>query len=377
MNARKDVVIVNCFDTYEHRVDLLVQYFESRGHNVHVLTSDWLHFHKTVRTQCPQGYEMIHAKPYTKNLSVGRLLSHHYFAKDVLARLEELAPKLLWVMAPPNSLVVRAADYKKAHSECKLVLDFIDMWPETMPISKFKSIPPFTNWRDLRDKNVAAADAVVTECDLYHNLLEKHYDPANIHTLYLARKAGEYYSKPKPPENRIALCYLGSINNIIDIPCIAQIIQGIDGKVDLHIIGDGEKRQELIDTAQQAGANVIFHGKVYDPGEKQKIFDQCHFGLNIMKDTVFVGLTMKSIDYFEYGLPIINNIKGDTWQFVEQEGIGINVGNGRYIDRETIDDIQRNRKQVRVFFQENFTEIKFYDRAQEILASLSTERNTL
>lgn len=367
MNTKKDVVIVNCFDTYEHRVDLLVRYFERLGRNVHVLTSDWLHFHKTVRTECPQGYEMLHVKPYTKNLSVGRLRSHHYFAKDVLARLEELAPKLLWVMAPPNSLVERAADYKKSHPDCKLVLDFIDMWPETMPISKFKSMPPFTNWRDLRDKNVAAADAVVTECDLYHTLLEKHYDPANIHTLYLARKAGACCSQPKLPEDRIALCYLGSINNIIDIPCIAEIIQGIDGKVDLHIIGDGEKRQELIDAAQQAGANVIFHGKVYDPVEKQEIFDQCHFGLNIMKDSVFVGLTMKSMDYFEYGLPIINNIRGDTWQFVEQEGIGVNMTSGKTISREAIDSSQQTRGHVRTFFLEHFTVEVFEQRVEVIL----------
>ena len=43
-----------------------------------------------------------------------------------------------------------------------------------------------------------------------------------------------------------------------------------------------------------------------------------------MKKSVCVGLTMKSIDYFEFGLPIINNIKGDTWNAVEEYGIGIN-----------------------------------------------------
>lgn len=373
MNTQRDVVIVNCFDTYEHRVELLVRYFESRKQSVLVLTSDWLHFHKSVRTQCPQNYEMIHVYPYTKNLSVGRLRSHHYFAKDVLTRLDKLKPKLLWVMVPPNSLVERAAEYKKAHSECKLVLDFIDMWPETMPISKFKSMPPFTNWRDLRDTNLVAADAIVTECDLYHTILEKHYAPDNIHTLYLARKAGEYCSRPQLPEDRVALCYLGSINNIIDIPLIVQIIKGIQQSVDFHIIGDGENCQMLIDAAQQAGANVVFHGKVYDSREKQQIFDRCHFGLNIMKKSVFVGLTMKSIDYFEGGLPIINNIKGDTWQFVEQKGIGINVETGKNINWETIDTIQRNRKFVRTFFQENFTEETFHNRVHEILARMNTE----
>ena len=33
---------------------------------------------------------------------------------------------------------------------------------------------------------------------------------------------------------------------------------------------------------------------------------------------------MKSIDYFCYGVPLINNIPGDTWQLVDEYGIGIN-----------------------------------------------------
>ena len=31
-----NVAIVNCFDTYEHRVDLLVKYFKSNDDNVKV-----------------------------------------------------------------------------------------------------------------------------------------------------------------------------------------------------------------------------------------------------------------------------------------------------------------------------------------------------
>ena len=75
--------------------------------------------------------------------------------------------------------------------------------------------------------------------------------------------------------------------------------------VTLHIIGDGESKQELIDAAKAGGATVEYHGKIHDPQDKQDIFDKCHFGLNIMK-SVCVGLTMKSIDGFLS--PIINNI---------------------------------------------------------------------
>lgn len=68
-----------------------------------------------------------------------------------------------------------------------------------------------------------------------------------------------------------------------------------------------------------------YHSKLYDAAEKQLIFDQCHFGLNIMKKDVCVGLTMKSIDYFQHGLPIINNIQADTAEIVELYKIGFNL----------------------------------------------------
>ena len=59
--------------------------------------------------------------------------------------------------------------------------------------------------------------------------------------------------------------------------------------------------------------------------KKQDIFDQYQCGLNLMVDTVFVGLTIKSLEYMSHDLPLINNIKGDTWKNVEGEQIGFNI----------------------------------------------------
>ena len=365
-----DVVIVNCFETLEHRVELLRRYFMKKGKRVHVITSDWEHFHKRTRSNCPEGYEMIHVRPYNKNLSVDRLMSHHYFAQEVRERLEEIRPKLIWTFVPPNSLAECTAIYKENHPKVKLVMDLMDMWPETMPISGFKTLPPFSCWKNLRDECVGHADAVVTECNLFQKPLEGKCPPEKMHTLYLARDWTDVSGAVNLPANRIALCYLGSINNIIDIACIEKIIRSIGTGVDLHIIGDGEKRKALIDTATKAGANVIFYGKVYDRGEKQKIMDQCHAGLNIMKKSVFVGLTMKSMDYFECGIPIINNIKGDTWQFVDEYGIGINITEDVTISAEQIQRLQKNRKQVHEFGKARFDVAVFNENLDRITSAL-------
>ena len=364
-----NIIIVNGFDTYEHRVDLLFKFFTDKGHNVRVLTSNFRHFEKTKRAEEKTGYQFFEAKPYYKNLSYQRLKSHILLSKDIFCYLDTINDKIdiLWVLIPPNSFAKDAADYKKRHNTTKLIFDLIDLWPETMPIGSMKKYFPFTIWRNLRDKNLKYADSIFTECDLYRNKLANVLCGIETQTLYLARPLIPYEPHLDLPDERINLCYLGSINNIIDIDAVAKIIFNFKKRqsVELHIVGDGERKDELIAAVKKVGASVVFHGKIYDRTEKQKIFDSCHYGLNIMKQSVCVGLTMKSMDYLEFGLPIINNIKGDTWIAVDQYAIGINM------EKYDEDDFEhysiQKRLNARSFFENNLSERVFEDKLLSII----------
>lgn len=366
-----NVAIVNCFDTYEHRVDLLYDFFRKQRNNVRIYTSNFRHIEKVKRTDKKKDYIYIDSLEYKKNISPGRLYSHHQTAKDLFKRLSGQKIDLLWVLVPPNSFVKEAAKYKIAHEDTKLVFDIIDMWPETMPLERFKKIPLVKMWRLLRDNWIKYADHVVTECDLFQEKLADVIDPGMMSTIYLAREIKPYNAKPEPPEDKISLCYLGSINNIIDIPAIVEIVKRSRAykPVVLHIIGDGETRQQLIDDVSAAGAEVIYHGKIYDPDEKQRIFDSCHYGLNVMKDTVYVGLTMKSIDYFEAGLPIINNIHGDTWDIINEKDLGINFDQS-FDSRLRAMDLAEARGKVRAFFESELSVESFENNIRKILEKI-------
>ena len=145
-----------------------------------------------------------------------------------------------------------------------------------------KKNPIFNIWMEIRNNNLYYADYVITECNLYKKILKATAGDIQAETLYLAREDKGYNPCLNLPEKEIALCYLGSINNIIDINAIECIIRDCTKKqpVIFHIIGEGEKKNLLIKTAKNAGAKVIYHGKVYDRLEKQQIFDSCHYGLN-------------------------------------------------------------------------------------------------
>ena len=327
-------VIVNCFDTYEDRVDLVHEFFKEQGYDVTVIQSDFRHFKKIHREETKEDFMFVKSKSYYKNLSVSRLLSHYKYASDAFKLVEELKPDLLYTFVPPNSLAKFAASYKKRHKELKLILDLIDLWPETMPLGKAKKFPPFKFWGAMRDKSLKYADLVITECNLYQSVLGDALKGVKTETVYLANREIDVVSNLQLSEDEIHLAYLGSINNIIDISKIKEIIETIKKvkPVTLHIIGDGESKQELIDAVKASGGTVEYYGRIYDSQEKQDIFDKCHFGLNIMKDSVCVGLTMKSIDYFQHGLPIINNIPADTTEIVEKHNVGLNVTEDLSID---------------------------------------------
>lgn len=365
-----NVVIVNCFDTYETRAEMVYNYFENNGDKVTVVASDFCHIHKTYRKDKKEDHVFVHVKEYRKNLSFARMKSHYLFAKNAFDEVEKLYPDLLYVFIPANSLVKEAAIYKKKYKNVKLIFDVIDLWPETMTMGKIKNMFPFTYWRNLRDKHIVNADYVITECDLFRDKLIEKVDNEKISTLYFA-------AKELPPEIRIcevpsdesmSLGYLGSINNIIDIDTISEIIESIKKPVELHIIGDGEKRDELIERAEKAGARVYYYGKVYDDNEKFKILSMCHFGLNIMKDTVCVGLTMKSVEYFRYSIPIINNIDGDTWKLVQCENLGINFrSKNNLLEKLESFDYLVSKEKIKLFFRENLSETRFNEQIKDIV----------
>ena len=318
---------MNCFDTYEDRIDLLHDFFINKGYDVTIIQSDFRHFKKVKRIGSKLDFIFVESKAYYKNMSVVRMVSHYRYAKKAFQLVENLKPELLYVMIPPNSLAKFAAKYKRKHNNAKLIFDLIDLWPETMPIGKIKALPPFDFWKLMRNNSLKLADVVITECDLYQQVLKDVLNGIKTETVYLAKREVKIVRNPILSKNEIHLCYLGSINNIIDIPKIKRLVNSIHRirHVTLHIIGDGESKNILINEIKNTGAIVEYHGKIYNPQKKQDIFDKCQFGLNIMKDNVCVGLTMKSIDYFQHGLPILNNIQADTAQIVSKYNIGINV----------------------------------------------------
>ena len=177
----------------------------------------------------------------------------------------------------------------------------------------------------------------------------------------------EQYIRGPVKEKRVT--YVGSLIPDKNFHILAAywkaVLQAVPDAT-LHIIGNGEMKDRLLQKAKDTGAEVIDHKELYDPSAKQMVFDQCHYGLNIMKPSVVVGLTMKSLDYLCAGLPLINTIGGDTQALCRQYDIGWNLTDEncaetvKAICRESLDEWQKKRNQAQEVYQMYFTEASFF-----------------
>lgn len=339
---------------------------EELGHDVLVVGSDYLHIEKTKRTTTDPKLVLIPTIPYEKNLSLKRIRSHLDFSRKAFRFLKDKECNLLYIVVPSNSQASIARKYKKLHPDTKVVIDVIDLWPESFP-SRNSERFPFTIWAGSRNKNLKYADTVITECDLYHDFIGGYVrNGAKPETVYWAHdeEPSSFAGFTEPESDKWVLGYLGSVNNIIDIDGIKEVITRFKATrpVTVRIVGAGEKMEEFEAALKSAGAEVINYGKVTDFDKKQEIFAPCHFGINIMKPTVHVGMSMKSVDYMEMGLPVLNGIPGDMHDIVDEHNVGRNTDEYDFTGYDT--EMKRN---ARRFYEENCSYDSYGRRIREVL----------
>jgi hypothetical protein len=370
MNKNPYVLFISAFNYYEIRIQHLVKSLIELGGDYKYVTSDWDHIKKSKYKNNYDNSHQIKVPKYNKNLSLQRIFSHAVFAIKLVKYAKRYNFTHIYAMIPPNYITKVLSKYA-IRNGINLTFDVYDLWPESLPINtKLKQSFLFNVWKGFRERHLLKANNLVFECEGFKNYCLGNSDSYNAHVVYPHN--GEYIdTNLKLPSESVNICYLGSINNIIDIDLIADIIQKINRikKVSFHIIGDGEKKDELLSVCETLNINYIYYGKVFDKEEKSTILKNCHFGLNIMKNSVFVGMTMKSIDYFKHGLPIINNIKMDTLKFVNDYSIGFNIDDSN-IDATTFEianlkntDVLIMSENVRKMYEKHFSLNKYQELA--------------
>lgn len=375
----KKAICITTYDNYTYpvRTKYIEKILKDRGYSVEILSTDYDHRTKKYYVNTRSGLKMLHVRPYNKNISFQRIISHVEFAKKSLQYIDKVKPDLVFASGAPNIVYKYVAKYKKNITKIILIMDVTDMWPETFPISpvlKKLLFLPFYFWKKIRSNSLIYADYVLFECGLFENIVKMQNPDIIGSTVYLCEEDVPMKSSVNFYDEKIELLYLGSINNIIDIDLIELFIIKLlkFRKITLHVIGEGENKEVLYNKIRETGAEIVLYGALYDD-KKLHIMQKCHFAFNVMKGSVCVGATMKSIEYFRGGIPILNNIKGDTEIFVAQNQCGYNFNhdNIESVINQLLglsyDDFILMKKKSRQIYDVHFSPEAFYRKFNNIL----------
>lgn len=358
---QKKIIIISTFykDTENSRGNLVYKYFKEANYITKVICSDFSHS-KKIKEIYKESSDLIiiETKEYKKNISLKRIYSHIKFAFDSIKILKQEKCDLVYVILPPNILGYLVSNYCKKN-KIKVIVDIIDLWPEALPIPKKikilldKTLNIF--WKNLREKSIRKADYIITESNYFYEKMNlKRYLNSKVIFLKKVTK-NKVDQRSEVNDDIIKIAYLGNIGKIYDFKSLIEISKKLtqQRKIILEIIGIGEEKDFLIQELEKNKIRYNFYGPIYDEEEKSKILGKCNFGFNGYKNITEVALSYKSIDYFSYGLPIINSAKGDTWKMIEKEKVGINY---TIVDDKLIEDILNYKeKNILNFFKKNFS----------------------
>ena len=375
-------LLISCYGFhYELRFKYVRSILEERGFQVKLVFSNFDHVEKEYVSYEDSNVIQIQVPSYQKNISVKRLYSHTIFSNKLKKVLTTEKPNLIIADIPPNTIGRSVAWYKGQNKECKVIFDILDLWPESFSKSKVLEVP-FWFWKRIRTSALPKADYVTLECGYYKRFLAENLKEGGHSTLYLCKPPLKERLDFSHQEEVLSFCYLGSMNNIINIPDIVRLLKDVreKRKVKLTLIGDGERRDYFIEELRNNEIEVDYLGLIFDEALKNDVLRRCHFGINMYNDNVIVGLTMKSLDYFRVGLPIINMNIYDTGILVREYQSGFELLK-EYWDKK-IDEIANVKKEewnnlhenTLRMFNEQFSEAVFKNRFEQVLERCGINR---
>ena len=326
-----NVWIQNPFDNLrvegyrKQRYWLMAEAFVAAGHEVVYWTSDFSHATKAKRRVSgsegrPIDLRLVPTRPYRKNVSLARILSHRGYARAwerealrLTACSRPLArPDLIVSSMPPLStgeVARRLAD----HFGAKLVVDVQDAWPETF----YRLLPTGFGWlgkillaplhRAAR-RAYRAADLVTGVCDRYE-ALAKGYGAKRYLRAYLGVELSSGALRPASaarPQDALRLAYVGNMGRGYDLETVVEGVRRLNAKgvkATLDVAGFGRT------IAEESG--VRFHG-LLDAEAMRELLAGCDLGVIPMAADSFVGLPNKLADYAAAGLRVVSSLAGET-----------------------------------------------------------------
>ena len=358
----------------------LARVLAGRGHDVTWWSAAWSHRRKSPRAaplfiRDDEGFavRLVAVRPYAKNVSFARLASHRDFgrtferlANEAIASGQLERPDIILASLPPLEGPEAAARLAK-RLDANLVVDLMDVWPETFerllpgPQWLRKALFPllFGRMATRRRALLQAADAVSSSahgyleaipeatagdktrhvCHLGAWLAEFAAPPRLIDEVPNAHAASSQPSQPTGATPPLACVYSGTLESGQDLDALlaaARILSAQGVAATLHVAGTGRLEPSLRTAADamRGSCSMQVHG-LLERGPYVKLLSACDVGLVLVKPESLVAVPYKVCDYTAAGLALVNSLPGELEQLVAdyQAGIRYAAGSGDSLAR--------------------------------------------
>jgi len=288
------------------------------GFKTKVLTSEFSHASKKIRVI--RDATLIKTIKYKNNKSIIRFISHFVlswkFSIYVLLNYRHF--DRIYITLPFGLTALISSLLCKD----KLIVDIVDYWPGSLPFSKKLRcflFPLFKTWERMNFLSVSRASAVIS---LSSTFLKEAGVQKKGKQILLGAIDNSYLINHHE-SNMLRILYVGNVGTLYDFETLISAIIATNLKVKLDIVGDGDRVEWLKNALLENGIEFTFHGIVYDEKILVNIINNIDIGFNGFVSTT-ASLSYKSVMYMSYGLPIINSMNGDLWDFVKEQNLGFN-----------------------------------------------------
>ena len=381
----KKVLIISNFheDLSISRSNMAFNYFTERGYITKVLYSSFSHSLKKQRELLNKNFISLKTISYSSSLSIKRILSYFLFSYKVFKFLGKNKFDIVYINLPPNLIGLSVLLRKKNYT--KLIVDIIDLWPESFPkrnkiiefIFYFLGILP----KMIRKKSIICSTFCIAESNFFFEKLK--LDNKDNQKVIHIKKFQEYSPNFNFLTKHLSILYLGNIGAIYDFKGLIKVIKGVkkNRQVELHIIGLGPLKNWLFKNLSLNGIKYNYYGATFDESMKREIISKCWFGFNGYKDSTEVALSYKSIDYLSNGVPLLNSAKADTNLLVYEEKIGFNYNSNNpemlinklsSISNEELLVMKRKSYQI---FKNKFSGKSYYEDMDSVMNCVNRKEN--
>ncbi|MCF3070087.1 glycosyltransferase [Neisseria gonorrhoeae] len=289
----------------------------SQSHDVLLITSNFKHYDKSFRRPedakaASQGrlkVMLLEESGYSKNVSLGRVTSHHRFVKHFEKWLENCRPGEQDVVYSAYPLIATnlLLGKHKARLGYKLIVDVQDVWPES-----FSSVVPFLKkiphnllpFASRANRAYRYADALVAVSQTYLDRAKEANPNVPGEVVYIGADFAAI--PPRFRSKTVRFFYLGTLSYNYDVETVCKGVRKLldDGEnVELHIMGGGPDLDRL---KQYACDGIKFYG--YIPyAEMMSVAKGCDIAVNAIRSYSMASITNKLSDYMALQKPILNS----------------------------------------------------------------------